>query len=84
MRHLTPPSLADLLAKDATALDPGRVVNISSVAGISTRAHGGELANPGDGLWSCECKASMSIRIPWSRDAPNPLLFPKKKKFWCG
>ncbi|KAG8828986.1 hypothetical protein FRC17_007242 [Serendipita sp. 399] len=45
-------NFADYLAKDATSNDPGRVVNISSVASISTRSHGSGLSGEGDGLWS--------------------------------
>ncbi|CAE6466336.1 unnamed protein product [Rhizoctonia solani] len=44
--------LSELLQKDATALDPGRVVNISSVAGKDPIAHDTGLANKGQGLWS--------------------------------
>ncbi|EUC67023.1 defects in morphology protein 1precursor [Rhizoctonia solani AG-3 Rhs1AP] len=44
--------LSELLQKDATALDPGRVVNISSVAGKDPVAHDTGLANKGQGLWS--------------------------------
>jgi len=45
-------ALSPLLAKDATNLAPGRVINISSVAGISPRTEGSKLADDGDGLWS--------------------------------
>ncbi|KIP10796.1 hypothetical protein PHLGIDRAFT_18207 [Phlebiopsis gigantea 11061_1 CR5-6] len=44
--------LTDLLAKDATADDPGRVINISSVAAATTTATGSTLADAGNGLWS--------------------------------
>ncbi|GAA5899381.1 uncharacterized protein JCM6883_005201 [Sporobolomyces salmoneus] len=44
--------LVELLAKDSTNLDPGRVVNITSIAGISPVADGSKLAEPGHGLWS--------------------------------
>ncbi|KAG8716059.1 hypothetical protein FRC11_010252 [Ceratobasidium sp. 423] len=44
--------LSELLQKDATALDPGRVVNISSVAGRDPIAQDTGLANKGQGLWS--------------------------------
>ncbi|CAE6395523.1 unnamed protein product [Rhizoctonia solani] len=44
--------LSELLQKDATALDPGRVVNISSVAGKDPIAHDTGLASKGQGLWS--------------------------------
>jgi hypothetical protein len=47
-------SLADYLEKDATPLDPGRVVNISSTASIGTVVKGSGLAAEGQGLWSCE------------------------------
>jgi len=48
------PSLTPLLEKDATAIDPGRVINISSTASVYLRAEGSELSSPGHGLWSCE------------------------------
>ncbi|GAB1524149.1 hypothetical protein RhiTH_007302 [Rhizoctonia solani] len=44
--------LSELLQKDATAADPGRVVNISSVAGNDPIAHDTGLANKDQGLWS--------------------------------
>lgn len=44
--------LSDLLEKDATPTDPGRVVNISSVASRDTIAHDTGLASKGQGLWS--------------------------------
>lgn len=46
--------LTDYLEKEATATDPGRVINISSVAGVSAFAEGSPLAGKGNGLWSCE------------------------------
>ncbi|KAI8989184.1 NAD-P-binding protein [Trametes punicea] len=45
-------ALTPLLAKDATNFDPGRVINISSVAGITSTAQGSKLSGPGNGLWS--------------------------------
>ncbi|EIW53462.1 NAD-P-binding protein [Trametes versicolor FP-101664 SS1] len=45
-------ALTPLLAKDATGFDPGRVINISSVAGFLTTAHGSRLASGNNGLWS--------------------------------
>ena len=48
-------SLTDLLAHDATADDPGRVINVSSMAALSTVAAGSPLAGVGNGLWSCTC-----------------------------
>ncbi|KAA1471893.1 rhamnolipids biosynthesis 3-oxoacyl-reductase [Dentipellis sp. KUC8613] len=44
--------LTDLLAKDATNSDPGRVINVSSIAGLSAVAEGSRVAGPGMGLWS--------------------------------
>ncbi|THG92654.1 hypothetical protein EW145_g8636, partial [Phellinidium pouzarii] len=44
--------LTDLLAQDATSTDPGRVINISSVAGVDAHAEGSSLADKGMGLWS--------------------------------
>ncbi|CAG8706566.1 6854_t:CDS:1, partial [Acaulospora colombiana] len=64
-------SLTDLLAKDATSTDPGRVINVSSVASISVSAADSRLAGEGHGLWSCEFslesekgRLSLTIRIP--------------------
>ncbi|GAA5866308.1 hypothetical protein JCM5353_002920, partial [Sporobolomyces roseus] len=48
----TTAGLADLLAKDATNIDPGRIVNISSVAGLDPGADNSVLAEQGTGLWS--------------------------------
>lgn len=47
-------SLADLLAKDSVATDPGRVINISSVASVNAHAEGSAVADKGMGLWSCK------------------------------
>ncbi|KAI5117402.1 hypothetical protein M0805_004624 [Coniferiporia weirii] len=44
--------LTELLAKDATSTDPGRVINISSIAGVDSHAEDSSLANAGSGLWS--------------------------------
>jgi len=44
--------LTPLLAKDSTNHNPGRVINISSVAAISPLAVGSRLANNGNGVWS--------------------------------
>ncbi|KAH9000910.1 rhamnolipids biosynthesis 3-oxoacyl-reductase [Lactarius hatsudake] len=44
--------LAPLLAKDSTNHEPGRVINISSIAGFSPHAGGSRLAGDGNGLWS--------------------------------
>ncbi|KAM0756465.1 NAD(P)-binding protein [Meredithblackwellia eburnea MCA 4105] len=44
--------LTPLLAKEATNTNPGRVVNISSVAGLSPRAEDTALGAANHGLWS--------------------------------
>ncbi|KAJ8508182.1 hypothetical protein ONZ45_g9537 [Pleurotus djamor] len=43
--------LADLLEKNASNVDPGRVINISSVAGIEAESEGA-LSADGNGVWS--------------------------------
>ena len=48
--------MTDLLAKNATNTDPGRVINISSVAGVAANAEASHLSGEGTGLWSCELK----------------------------
>jgi len=45
-------ALTDLLAKDSTNADPGRVINISSTSGLDPRADDSPLAAKGSGLWS--------------------------------
>ncbi|RDX42167.1 NAD-P-binding protein [Lentinus brumalis] len=45
-------ALTPLLEKDATSFDPGRVINISSVASFLTTAVGSKVAGDGNGLWS--------------------------------
>ncbi|THH21380.1 hypothetical protein EW146_g139 [Bondarzewia mesenterica] len=42
----------ELLAKDSTNTNPGRVINMSSVAGLSPVAEGSRVSAPGTGLWS--------------------------------
>ncbi|ETW77370.1 hypothetical protein HETIRDRAFT_52289 [Heterobasidion irregulare TC 32-1] len=44
--------LTKLLEKDSTNADPGRVINISSIAGISPVAEGSRVLGEGNGLWS--------------------------------
>lgn len=41
--------LASLLEKNATSTNPGRVVNITSVAGLDPKAEGTGLSGPGVG-----------------------------------
>lgn len=57
--------LTELLAKDATADDPGRVINVSSVAAANTVADASALADKGNGLWSC---AFLSFSVDLSFD----------------
>lgn len=45
-------ALTDLLAKDATNIDPGRVINISSIAAIVTNPAAELVGASGSGLWS--------------------------------
>ncbi|KAK4055315.1 hypothetical protein OIV83_000598 [Microbotryomycetes sp. JL201] len=45
-------ALTPLLQKEATPIMPGRVVNISSVAGFEAKVEGSGLSAPGMGLWS--------------------------------
>ncbi|KAI0729577.1 rhamnolipids biosynthesis 3-oxoacyl-reductase [Fomitopsis betulina] len=46
-------ALTDVLAKDATAHDPGRVINISSIAGLTPIAYDDRLTGGAtNGLWS--------------------------------
>ncbi|KAI0044439.1 rhamnolipids biosynthesis 3-oxoacyl-reductase [Auriscalpium vulgare] len=44
--------LTELLAKDSTNREPGHVINISSIAGISPNAESKKVASAGSGLWS--------------------------------
>ncbi|CAL1709989.1 unnamed protein product [Somion occarium] len=45
-------ALTPLLAKDATNVDPGRVINVSSVASVMSNSLDSTLAAEGHGLWS--------------------------------
>lgn len=44
--------LSDLLSKDSTNLDPGRVINISSTASVDPQSEGSGLSDLGNGTWS--------------------------------
>lgn len=57
----TSAGLAELLEKRATSTDPGRIVNITSVAGISPLAEGTGLSAGGVG----ECFLGLSATPPW-------------------
>ncbi|ORY75037.1 hypothetical protein BCR35DRAFT_293104 [Leucosporidium creatinivorum] len=52
--------LAPLLEKEASATDPGRVVNISSVAGLDRKVEGTGLSSAGVGLWSYNTSKSAA------------------------
>lgn len=54
--------LTPLLAREATNINPGRVINISSVAGLDPKTEDSELSAPGMGLWSCE----LSLPLPFT------------------
>lgn len=59
--------LAPLLEKNGTPQDPGRIVNISSVAGLDPKAEGTGLAPPGAGLWSYNTSkvgVAQASRVP--------------------
>ncbi|KAG8911365.1 hypothetical protein FRC01_005754 [Tulasnella sp. 417] len=45
-------ALTDLLAKDSTAEDPARVINISSNASFSAHADDSAMGNKGNGVWA--------------------------------
>ncbi|KAM5538148.1 hypothetical protein V8D89_008191 [Ganoderma adspersum] len=45
-------ALTPLLAKDASSFDPGRVINISSIASFVTVVEGARVAAEGTGTWS--------------------------------
>ncbi|KAG8830311.1 hypothetical protein FRC18_008292 [Serendipita sp. 400] len=92
-RAHNPPSVttnfADYLEKDATPLNPGRVVNISSVASISTVSDSSGLAGSGHGLWSYHTSkaavnhltsnlASTLIKRNITVNAILPGVFPSK------
>ncbi|KAH7099126.1 rhamnolipids biosynthesis 3-oxoacyl-reductase [Auriculariales sp. MPI-PUGE-AT-0066] len=59
-------SLTDLLAKDASNIDPGRVVNIASVAGFSAHSEGSSgfaLTPGGHGVWSYNASKAAAIHL---------------------
>lgn len=56
-------ALTDLLAKDATNIDPGRIINIASVAGLDAKAEGTSLSEPGQGLWSCASASFVFLML---------------------
>ncbi|KAF9460870.1 hypothetical protein BDZ94DRAFT_1323714 [Collybia nuda] len=84
--------LSDLLAKDSTALDPGRVINISSTASVDPGSEGA-LSGEGNGTWSYQgSKAAVNMLTSQlaMKLGPNhitinailPGLFPSKMTAW--
>ena len=55
-------SLTELLAKDATALDPGHVINISLTSSVSGHAEGA-LSTEGNGTWSCTSTSELACKF---------------------
>ena len=53
--------LTDLLAKDATNTDPGRVINISSINSLQANTETAETSPEGHGLWSCESLSDLLV-----------------------
>ncbi|KAH7102341.1 rhamnolipids biosynthesis 3-oxoacyl-reductase [Auriculariales sp. MPI-PUGE-AT-0066] len=59
-------SLTDLLAKDASNLDPGRVINIASVTSFSPHSDGDTgmaLTPPGMGTWSYNASKAAAAHL---------------------
>ncbi|OAV88824.1 hypothetical protein PTTG_04438 [Puccinia triticina 1-1 BBBD Race 1] len=55
--------LTSLLAKDASNIDPGRVIVISSVAGLASRAESTGLGAADHGLWSYNASKAAAISL---------------------
>ncbi|KAH9812829.1 hypothetical protein DFH28DRAFT_1176295 [Melampsora americana] len=55
--------LTPLLAKDASNIDPGRVIIISSVAGVASVAESTGLGAKGHGLWSYNASKAAAISL---------------------
>ncbi|KAF9557761.1 NAD(P)-binding protein [Agrocybe pediades] len=80
--------LSDLLIKDSTNLDPGRVINISSTASVEPKSEGA-LSQEGNGTWSYQpskaavnhLTSQLSLKLLPSHVTVNaicPGLFPSK------
>ncbi|KAF8874778.1 hypothetical protein CPB84DRAFT_1966899 [Gymnopilus junonius] len=80
--------LSDLLAKDSTNLDPGRVINISSTASVEPASEGA-LSAEGNGTWSYQpskaavnhLTSQLAVKLVSSNITVNaicPGLFPSK------
>jgi len=56
-------SLSELLSKDSTSLDPGRVINISSTSSVDPQSEG-HLSSAGSGTYSCAYLISFYSILP--------------------
>ncbi|KAL7006039.1 hypothetical protein EMMF5_004377 [Cystobasidiomycetes sp. EMM_F5] len=56
-------ALTPLLAKDSDNINPGRVINIASVAGLDAVTEGTSLASEGMGLWSYNTSKAAAIHL---------------------
>jgi len=56
-------ALTPLLAKGSNNLDPGRVINIASVAGLDPVAEGTSLGEANHGLWSYNASKASAIHL---------------------
>ncbi|KIY71277.1 NAD(P)-binding protein [Cylindrobasidium torrendii FP15055 ss-10] len=84
--------LTDLLIKDATSFDPGRVINISSTASVEPQSEG-PLSPEGSGTWSYQpskaavnhLTSSLAVKLASQHVTVNaimPGLFPSKMTAW--
>ncbi|GAA95456.1 uncharacterized protein L969DRAFT_15376 [Mixia osmundae IAM 14324] len=55
--------LTELLAKDADNINPGRVINIASVAARDARTEDTGLSDPGVGLWSYNTSKAAAVHL---------------------
>ncbi|KAF8652804.1 hypothetical protein AX16_004156 [Volvariella volvacea WC 439] len=77
--------LADLLAKDSTAYDPGRVINISSTASVEPLAEGA-LSSEGNGTWSYQpSKAAVNhlTSVLALKLGPSQVTFCQRHYAWA-
>ncbi|KIJ54254.1 hypothetical protein M422DRAFT_775412 [Sphaerobolus stellatus SS14] len=56
-------ALTDLLTKDSNNHDPGRVINIASVAAFTTSADGGSMTAKGHGTWSYSTSKAAVVQL---------------------
>ncbi|KAI0719829.1 NAD-P-binding protein [Cerioporus squamosus] len=72
-------ALTPLLEKNATAFDPGRVINISSISGFLTIATGFQLTGADVGIWSYgTSKAALNHLMILLATTLAPNVFPSK------